>query len=366
MRRRKLLSTGTAAGLLTLGAAGLAAALLLSRDDAVASPDATGPAPVTAEVVRTDLITRTEVEGTLGFADSFAVLGVGSGTVTWLPKVGTEIAHGQRMYEVDGRPVPLFYGSTPMWRSLQLGVSEDKDVLEVERNLKALGYGDDLAVDGRFTAWTGQAIRDWQEDLGVRETGRIVPSDVVMQPGRLRISAVDGLLGGPVGGKILTATQTDRQIVVQLSVSDEGLAKVGRRATVEMPGGRSTTGTIFKIGTAATAGGDGKGGGKGNPGEGTDSATVPVYLKLDEPKAAGRLDGAPVTVGFTGDVRKNVLAVPVNALLAVADGGYQVEVVAADGARRRVAVELGTFADGKVEVSGAGLAAGMRVQVPRS
>jgi peptidoglycan hydrolase-like protein with peptidoglycan-binding domain len=366
MRRRKLLKTGVAVGLLALGGAGLAAALLLSRDNAVASSDSSpGPAPATAEVVRTNLVTRSEVEGTLGFADPFAVLGVGPGTITWLPKAGHEVSRGHRMYEVDGRPVPLFYGTTPMWRSVQFGVSEDKDVLEVERNLTALGYGDGLAVDGRFTAWTAKAIRDWQDDLGVPKTGRIAPSDVVMQPGRLRISSVDGLLGGPVGGKILSATETDRQIVVKLPVTDEGLAKVGQRATVDLPGGRTTTGTIFKIGTAATAGGGKEGGGE-DPGADTESATIPVYLKLDKPKTAGRLDGAPVTVGFTGDVRKNVLAVPVNALLATSKGGYQVEIVDAGGTRRRVAVELGTFAEGKVEVSGAGLEAGMRVQVPRS
>jgi multidrug efflux pump subunit AcrA (membrane-fusion protein) len=77
------------------------------------------------------------------------------------------------------------------------------------------------------------------------------------------------------------------------------------------------------------------------------------------------LDGAPVTVGFTGETRKNVLAVPVNALLADAKGGYSVEVVDSAG-RRLVPVELGVFADGQVEVSGNGLKAGMRVEVPRS
>jgi len=58
-------------------------------------------------------------------------------------------------------------------------------------------------------------------------------------------------------------------------------------------------------------------------------------------------------------------AAAVNALLAGGNGTYSVEVV--DGATRRlVPVELGVFADGQVEVSGTGLAAGMHVEVPSS
>ncbi|MGI9121181.1 MAG: hypothetical protein ACR2G7_13870 [Acidimicrobiales bacterium] len=55
---------------------------------------------------------------------------------------------------------------------------------------------------------------------------------------------------------------------------------------------------------------------------------------------------------------------PRQALVALAEGGYGLEV--ADGAARRyVRVETGLFAEGMVEVSGDGLAEGMRVVVPR-
>jgi multidrug efflux pump subunit AcrA (membrane-fusion protein) len=78
----------------------------------------------------------------------------------------------------------------------------------------------------------------------------------------------------------------------------------------------------------------------------------------------GRLDEAPVTVGIARETRRGVLAVPVTALLARSGGGYAVEVVAA-GARRRVPVETGLFADGHVEVSGRGISEGTRVAVPQ-
>ena len=362
MRRRRLLRVAVAGGSVALGAAGVAGAALLSHDQAAAAAPSVASV-TTAEVVRTDLISRSEVDGTLGYAHSYPITAEGSGRLTWLPEVGDVISRGRRVYELDGHRVPLFYGTTPLWRTLQTGMSDGKDVLELERNLKALGYGDDMTVDREFTSVTAAAVRDWQDDLGVTETGRVEIGDVVMKPGKLRISAVDGVLGSPAGGKVLTASDTIRQVTVDMPVTQQELAKVGSRAEVELPGGRSSSAKITKIGTAATSDDD-----SDNPadiGAPTDTATIPVYLTLTKASAAGRLDGAPVTVGFTGETRKNVLAVPVNALLAHANGGYSVEVVDAAG-RRLVPVELGIFADGQVEVSGAGLEAGQRVEVPRS
>ena len=361
MRRRKLLRAGVAVTTVALGAAGVTTAVLINQDEAGAAPAA--PATDTVEVVRTDLISRTEASGTLGYADATPVLATGPGTLTWLPKVGAEIGRGARVYEVDGHRVPLFYGNTPLWRSLRTGVDDGQDVLEIERNLKALGYGDDLTVNRKFTWATAEAIKDWQDDLGLAETGQIAPGDVVIQPGRLRIATVDGVLGSPATGKVATVTDTTRLVTVDLPVTEQELAKVGRRVQIELPGGRNTSGTVSEIGNAATSGSDDDG--PVDPREDTDTATVPVHIALSKPSAAGRLDDAPVTVGFTGATRKQVLAVPVNALLARAPGRYQVEVV--DGAgRRMIPVELGIFADGQVEVSGTGLDAGMRVEVPKS
>ncbi len=362
VRRRNLLRGTVAGGSVALGAAGVLAAVMLNRNDAAAATPRAAQV-TTAEVVRTDLVSRSDLDGTLGYAHTYPLTADGDGRLTWLPDVGDVISRGRRVYELDGHKVPLFYGKTPLWRSLQVGVADGKDVLEVERNLKALGYGDDLTVDRDFTWVTAQAIRDWQEDLGVTETGRIDVGDVVIQPGKIRISEVDGVLGARAGGKALTATDTIRQVTVNLPVNQQELAKVGRTVRVELPGGKTSSAKITAIGSAATS--DSESDNPADIGTPTDDATIPVYLTLTKPSAAGRLDGAPVTVGFTGDTRKDVLAVPVNALLAGANGAYSVEVVEGTG-RRLIPVELGVFADGQVEVSGAGLQAGMKVEVPSS
>ena len=77
----------------------------------------------------------------------------------------------------------------------------------------------------------------------------------------------------------------------------------------------------------------------------------------------GHLDEAPVTVSIVSASVHGVLAVPVSALVALAGGGYAVEV---DQGRslHLVAVHTGLFGQTLVQVSGSGLRPGMRVEVP--
>jgi multidrug efflux pump subunit AcrA (membrane-fusion protein) len=70
-----------------------------------------------------------------------------------------------------------------------------------------------------------------------------------------------------------------------------------------------------------------------------------------------------VTVRVTTSAATGVVAVPVDALLALAEGGYAVERVAGDGTTTLVGVEVGAFADGWVEVTG-DIAEGDTVEVP--
>ena len=64
---------------------------------------------------------------------------------------------------------------------------------------------------------------------------------------------------------------------------------------------------------------------------GTPTVEVVVALDAAGSEAASGLDGAPVTVVVTRSERPSVLAVPVNSLVALLEGGYAVEAVDADG-----------------------------------
>jgi peptidoglycan hydrolase-like protein with peptidoglycan-binding domain len=316
----------------------------------------------TATVVRTDMVNTTEVDGTMGYAGKRTVLAEGSGRITWLPGVGSVLGRGDRVYGLNGHSVPLFYGSTPLWRELRTGMTDGDDVLVLERNLTALGYGSYLSVDRHFSAATASVVKDWQDDLGVKETGVVKLGDVVVQAGEIRVTKLDAVLGAPASGVVLTASGTERRITVDLPVSDQDLARKGAKVRVKLPGGKTAEGRVSAVGKVADAGDTNS---KSQTGEGTQNATVPVYITLTGKRSAASLDGSPATVGFASTEHKNVLAVPVNALLAKANGNYVVKVVNAAGKVRTVPVELGIFQGDKVEVKGA-LSAGMKVQVPSS
>ncbi|NUR89511.1 MAG: HlyD family efflux transporter periplasmic adaptor subunit [Nonomuraea sp.] len=305
------------------------------------------PRPPTVPVVRTDLVSRTSVDGTLAYAGGRTLAG-GRGTLTWLPREGTVIRRGRRVYGADGATVPLLYGRTPLWRTLSTGV-KGADVRLVERNLAALGYR--LTVDDLYTWTTARAVRAWQRHLGRPRTGTLTPYDVVVEPGPIRVAERKAGLGGPASGPIMTVTDTTRQVTVDIPVDRQQLAVKGAKVTVTLPAGRATTGHVTAVGTTAKAGSTGQ------TGEGTQTATIPVTIALDRPGAAGRLVEAPVTAAFSAGTRKGVLAVPVAALLGRPGGTYAVVV-----AGQPVTVRLGLFADGLVEVTG--VAEGTRVEVP--
>jgi peptidoglycan hydrolase-like protein with peptidoglycan-binding domain len=322
-------------------------------------PDGGGEvATATAEVTRRDLRAQEEVDGTLGYGEARVVANRRQGTITGLPAEGAVVTRGEALYRVDGKPVPLFYGRLPAWRSLSAGVDDGPDVRQLEQNLVALGYDPDRAitVDDHFTWATRAAVRRWQEAAGLAETGSFEPGDAIWQPGPVRVGTLKAAVGDDArpGAPLLEVTDTGRQVTIDLDASRQPYVQAGDRVDLELPGGRTTTGKVVSVGKVATipAGA-----------EGDSDPTVELVVSLDRPKATGSLDQAPVAASITTEVRKGVLAVPVNALLALAEGGYAVE-VERQGRRELVGVKTGLFADGQVEVSGEGLAAGDRVVVP--
>jgi peptidoglycan hydrolase-like protein with peptidoglycan-binding domain len=328
----------------------------------------------TATVTRSDLVSQERVSGTLGYGAPFPIVnqysaGSGSrGIVTWLPAPGQVIAQGQTAYAVDGRPIPLLYGGQPLWRPLAVGVS-GPDVQELEQNLLALGYASPftLAADGTFTDADTAAVKRWQAALGVTQTGTVAVGDAAVVPSAVRVQAPRATLGAAMGASapVMDVTSAARQVGVPLDASLQSLVKVGDAVTVTLPGSnRSTTGRVAAIGSVATA--PSGGGGSTSPAA-APQAVVQVVISLDDPAATGSLDQAPVQVAITSQRASGVLAVPVNALLAVQEGGYALQVVGPNGRTRLVPVRTGLFddADGLVQVTGDGIAAGTRVVVPQ-
>jgi hypothetical protein len=237
-----------------------------------------------------------------------------------------------------------------MYRDLGPGVSNGRDVRQLERNLKALGY-DPGTVDDDWTSATTDAVVDFEDDRGLTQSGTIARSQVIVSDGPARVGRHSAEVGDPAraGAPVTGLTSTTPVVTAKL---DAGLAADvhrGDAVRVTLADGSEVGGKVTSVGTVATAGQDGA------------SPTVDLRLALNR-GPHGRLDGAPVSVSLETGHTKDALAVPVTALVATAPGRYAVELA---GSRRLVGVSLGAFADDWVQVTGSGLAPGTRVVVPR-
>jgi hypothetical protein len=245
----------------------------------------------------------------LAAARSSATVYGPSSTFTKLPAVGQVISGGQTLYAISGRPVVLRYGS-PATRELPLG-------------------------------------------------------SVVFEPGPVRVTSVTATVGQAVmPGPVLGISSTARQVHLALDAAQQASVKVGDAVTITLPDNQTTPGRITYVSSVATAP-------SSKSGQEESAPTIEVNVTPTDPAATGHLDQAPVNVSITNESVENVLAVPIDALLALAGGnragaaGYAVEV--AEGRVHRLeAVSLGLFDDavGLVQVSGQGVSAGQRVVVP--
>ncbi|AHH99092.1 peptidoglycan-binding protein [Kutzneria viridogrisea] len=349
MNKRGVVITGiTVLAATSIGVGAVAAFGQNGGTDATANK----PAPAsTAEVTRQQLVQQDTVDGTLEYAGGYQVMGAGGGVLTWLPNAGQTIAQGKAVYSVNGHSVPLFRGDVPFWRPLKSGMDNGPDVKVLEQNLKDLGYF--YGVPGeKFTDATAAAVKRWQKALGVTQTGVVDPADAVVLPVDIRVATVDGVLGQPAQGKLIGATGTGRRVVVKLSVTKQKLASVDAKVDVSLPNGQHGSGKVISVGTVVN---------KPDPNQPSGTPTIDVVVGLDDPGIAGSLDGSPVRVSFTSERKENVLTVPVSALLALAEGGYAVELVDGSGTHL-VKVELGMFSGGRVEVKSSELRAGAKVK----
>jgi peptidoglycan hydrolase-like protein with peptidoglycan-binding domain len=236
-------------------------------------------------------------------------------------------------------------------------------VAELNANLRALGY--DAPSGVQFTGATTAAIDAFQAARRMQQTGELLLGSVVFEAGAVRVTSVTPSLGATVQpGPVLGITSTRRQVTIALDAAQQSDIKVGDPVTITLPNNSTTPGRVSYVGTVATVPSSSGGGGGG--GDGSTTPTIEVDVTPSDPAATGRLDQAPVNVSITTGSVRDALVVPVNALLALAGGGYAVEESVAGGAHQLVGVQVGLFddADGLVQVSATGLAAGRRVVVP--
>ncbi|MEU8208595.1 peptidoglycan-binding domain-containing protein [Micromonospora sp. NPDC049044] len=354
-RRARLRAAVIGGVVLLVAAVGVSAAVGFGGGDRA---EAGSAPPATAPVTRQTLADAETAEGELGYGATRTATAKLSGTVTALPPTGSTVQRGRALYSVDNEEVVLLYGGLPAYRTLAPGLA-GADVAQFERNLKALGYTG-FTVDDEYTGATADAVRDWQEDLGLAETGRVEPGRIIYADREVRVESHQADVGDLTqpGQAVLAYTGTSRLVTVELDVDDQRLAKRNAKVTVRLPDGRTVAGTVSTVETVIQAGAAGANGQSGEA-----ETKIEVTVAVADPKALAGFDQASADVVFTAAERKDVLTVPVSALLALAEGGYGVQLAEGE-ASRVVAVTTGLFADGRVEITGADVTEGTLVAVP--
>jgi peptidoglycan hydrolase-like protein with peptidoglycan-binding domain len=310
-------------------------------------------------VTRRDLAVTEDVTGDLGYADKRELTTHRAGVVTYLPEEASTVRQGRILYGVDLEPTVLLTGTVPAFRALSTASSDGEDVRQLERALVALGYGADIKVNKDFTSATADAVEEWEEDLGREDPdGKIELGDVVFAPGPVRVASRTVSVGTQVQNAtpVLSISSTAKVAEVDLDVDKSDLVAPKDVVTVRLPNGKDTQGRVASVGTDPQT----------NESDPDADPTVLMIVTLGKPADAADFDSGSVTVTIEQSRDEDVLAVPVTALLALAEGGYAVQVV--DPARasgyRLLAVQTGTITEDFAGITGDGVREGLEVVVP--
>jgi hypothetical protein len=164
-----------------------------------------------------------------------------------------------------------------------------------------------------------------------------------------------GAGGGSTPQAILQTTSTQLVVTVNLDATKQSEAVVGEPVTVQLPDGSTVGGRVVVVSPVAqTSTSSGAGGASTST-----SSTIPVTIALATHRRLTGLDQAAVSVNFEQQVKRNVLSVPVTALIATAGGGYAVQEAAAP--HRLIPVTPGLFAAGYVQISSSQIYPGLQV-----
>ena len=190
------------------------------------------------------------------------------------------------------------------------------DVAELEAGLSALGYGG-FTVDDVYDEATAQAVAAWQADLGVKVTGIVHVDDIAVVPHDMRIATHQLALGSALTGvpnpTVLTYTGTSRYVTVPLDIGNQQHVTEGDAATVELLDGTTVDGVVETISKVAETL--------------EEEQFVTISITVEDQSSLGDFDAMPVTLKLVTEERTDVLYVPVVALIALAGGGYGLEVV---------------------------------------
>lgn len=247
--------------------------------------------------------------------------------------------------EVDGRPIAWVPTDVPLHRDLAEG-AEGPDVERLEAALHDAGH-DPGEVDEVFDADTADAVRAWQADLEVEETGTVLLADVVSFPDGMVVVDLPlavGTVTAQPGQPLATVADPDAlHVAAAVEGADVAAVAVGDAVTVHLDGHDDPLeGEVRRLPMVAR-----------------EDGAFPVEVVVADLPALARA-GQEASVDITTATRPDVVTVP---LAALQGSGNAVTVrVLVDGEPQDRSVTLGLVTAEGAEVTG-GIAEGEQVVV---
>lgn len=317
----------------------------------VSAPTVGSPAQIGADLVTIE--TPAVALDVVGAAD--VLVDDAAGVVDSIAAPGTVVEHGTVLATVDGVDVVAVSDVSDETRAVLDAFATD-DVEEIESVLAYIGYdpSDEMDVDDDVDEFTTAAIVRWQESVGLPATGSasshgyvVVPSDRTYTVGQPAVEVGTELGDGRLVTQLVSPTLS---VTADVAVTEIDEFSVGQQVTVEQVDESTFVAVVASIDDTTT--------------ESTDGGDPTVLVSFDVTEAPEEYLSGTVTITTESSRIDGAIVVPTRALVTLREGGFAVERSNADGSTELVAVELGTFDDGVVEVVSGDLAPGDLVVVP--
>jgi hypothetical protein len=214
---------------------------------------------------------------------------------------------------------------------------------------KALNEPPDTKAPVEAVARTREDLDAARAALEQAGLNSVSPRDVLVVPNdTIRVDQVKAQLGLPADGAVITWTETVLYGRANLTEAQRARISTGAPVTVTLPSGTEIAGLVGDITNAST-----------NP---QTFEMVPAEARIDiaDQAALADIGLATITISLVENEAEDTLVVPVTALLALAEGGYAVELP--DGTY--VGVEVGLIADTRAEIHSPNLTEGQEVVIP--
>jgi peptidoglycan hydrolase-like protein with peptidoglycan-binding domain len=270
-------------------------------------------------VTRQDVVEETRTQAAVGFGTRVELPIDAEGLVTWTPSPGSILTSGDMVVEVAGRPVFLVVGESPLYRPLRLvarserdvagvrlGPQTGQDVAQLQRFLVDQGFDDKgrLVVDELFGLSTQRAVKAWQTTVGHPATGIVDSSQMVFMTNEVLLQS-EFIIGEAFRPVEVTGTGTVLQLNGPTTLRD--FFPVG--ATVDVVAEPAVTGVVNRSSRVSS-----------------DDGGVRQLIDIEVDGVNPNDLGQSVEVVGSAVRATDVLTIPVRALLAMSDGGWQVEV----------------------------------------